>query len=175
MKNVAIVIEQEPRWKKESEIGIKRQEVLLGLYEGIPLTGRDSGYFGALPDKITIFQKPIEILSEGSEERVIALVREVVWHEIGHHFGLSDREISILEKREKRQKYNWYNIGSRVFSAEKSREPASHRRAPALRSSMCSLLTSAREMKARTLSFPSPQNKNRKEALQYLSLALRRQ
>ena len=102
MKNVAIVIEQEPRWKKESEIGIKRQEVLLGLYEGIPLTGRDSGYFGALPDKITIFQKPIEILSEGSEERVIALVREVVWHEIGHHFGLSDREISILEKKRKK-------------------------------------------------------------------------
>lgn len=104
MKNVAIVIEQAPRRKKASETGIKRQEVLLGLYEGIPLTGRDSGYFGVLPDKITIFQKPIETLSEGSEESTAALVREVVWHEIGHHFGLSDKEISILEKKRKNDK-----------------------------------------------------------------------
>ena len=74
---------------------------MLGLYEGIPLTGRDSGYFGVLPDKITIFQKPIEALSGESEKNLTALVREVVWHEIGHHFGLSDREISILEKKRK--------------------------------------------------------------------------
>jgi len=105
MKNVAIVIEQEPRRKKSSEIGIKRHEVLLGLYEGIPLTawGRDFG--GTLPDKITIFQEPIEALSEGSEENVRALVHEVVWHEIGHHFGLSDPELDILEKKRKRKKH----------------------------------------------------------------------
>ncbi|MDP3640098.1 MAG: metallopeptidase family protein [Nanoarchaeota archaeon] len=102
MKNVAIVIEQKPRRKKSSETGIKRHEVLLGLYEGIPLTGRDSGYFGVLPDKITIFQKPIEVLSEGDEESLAALVREVVWHEIGHHFGLSDSELDILEKKRKK-------------------------------------------------------------------------
>lgn len=104
MKNVAIVIEQKPRRKKSSDIGIKRHEVLLGLYEGIPLTGRDSGYFGVLPDKITIFQKPIETLCGGNEEHLTALVREVVWHEIGHHFGLSDSEISILEKKRKKEK-----------------------------------------------------------------------
>ena len=104
MKNVAIVIEQEPRRKNSSEIGIKRREVLLGLYEGIPLTGRDSGYFGVLPDKITIFQEPIEALSEGSEEHTTALVREVVWHEIGHHFGLSDSELYLLEKKRKKKK-----------------------------------------------------------------------
>jgi len=104
MKNVAIVIEQEPRRKNSSEIGIKRREVLLGLYEGIPLTGRDSGYFGVLPDKITIFQEPIESLSEGNEEHAMVLVREVVWHEIGHHFGLSDSELYLLEKKRKKKK-----------------------------------------------------------------------
>ncbi len=96
MKNVAIVIEQEPRQEKLSEIGIKRHEMLLGLYEGIPLIRRSSGYFGVLPDKITMFQKPIEALSGGGEEKVTALVREVVWHEIGHHFGLSDPELHSL-------------------------------------------------------------------------------
>ena len=101
MKNVAIVIEQEPRRKKSSEVGIKRDETLLGLYEGIPLIQRDSGYFGVLPDKITIFQKSIEALSAGGGEETATLVREVVWHEIGHHFGLSDSELDILEKKRK--------------------------------------------------------------------------
>ncbi len=101
MKNVAIVIEQEPRRKKSSEIRIKRQEILLGLYEGIPLIQRSSGYSGVLPDKITIFQKSIEALSARSEGAIAMLVREVVWHEIGHHFGLSDSELNILEKKRK--------------------------------------------------------------------------
>lgn len=104
MENVAIVIEQEPRRKKPSETGVKRHEVLLGLYEGIPLIRRDSGYFGVLPDKITLFQKPIEELSGGDSNKLKKLVAEVVWHEIGHHFGLGDREISILEKKRKREK-----------------------------------------------------------------------
>ncbi len=113
MKNVVIVIEQEPRRppvprlrrarKKLSEVSIKRDETLLGLYEGIPLTGRNSGYFGVLPDKITIFQKSIEVLSKGSEENLAALVREVVWHEIGHHFGLSDPELDALEEKRERE------------------------------------------------------------------------
>ncbi len=102
IKNVAIVIEQEPRRKKSSEIGIKKHEALLGLYEGVPLIQRDSGYFGVLPDKITIFQKSIEALSAGNDEELVTLVREVVWHEIGHHFGLSDSELYILEKKRKR-------------------------------------------------------------------------
>ena len=114
MKNVAIVvdgstqltinpeqgrrIEEESRREASNEIGIKRDEALLGLYEGIPLIQRGSGYFGVLPDKITIFRKPIEALCGESEEKLTALVREVVWHEIGHHFGLSDPELYALEK-----------------------------------------------------------------------------
>lgn len=115
MKNVAIAIEQEPRRKKSihsagsglilsevegsSEVSIKRDETLLGLYEGIPLIQRNSGYFGVLPDKITIFQKSIEMLGARGKEEMVMFVREVVWHEIGHHFGLSDSELDILEKK----------------------------------------------------------------------------
>jgi predicted Zn-dependent protease with MMP-like domain len=59
--------------------------------------------FGVLPDKITIFQKPIEMSSEGGKENLAVLVREVVWHEIGHHFGLSDLKLHLLEKKWKKE------------------------------------------------------------------------
>lgn len=101
MKNVAIVVEQRPRRRRSREVGIRLHETLLGLYEGIPLTLRDSGYAGVLPDKITIFQEPIEELAGESREKLADLVREVVWHEIGHHFGLSDPELH-LKKNERR-------------------------------------------------------------------------
>ncbi len=104
MKNVAIIIEQKPRRKKLREVGIRLHETLLGLYEGIPLIQRDSGYSGVLPDKITIFKEPIEELSGGNPEKLADLVREVVWHEIGHHFGLSDPELRHLEKERKKNK-----------------------------------------------------------------------
>lgn len=105
MKNVAIIIEQKPRRKKLREVGIRLHETLLGLYEGIPLIQRDSGYSGVLPDKITIFKEPIEELAGGNPEKLADLVREVVWHEIGHHFGLSDPELRLLEKERKNNKY----------------------------------------------------------------------
>lgn len=69
LKNVAFVVEDEARREKASEVGIKMNEVLLGLYEGIPKTQRGSGYFGVLPDKITIFQKPIEKLASFDEKK----------------------------------------------------------------------------------------------------------
>lgn len=68
MDNVAFVVEKEARRKKTKEVGIKVNEVLLGLYEGIPKTKRGAGYFGVLPDKITIFQQPIEELAGGNEK-----------------------------------------------------------------------------------------------------------
>ncbi|NOY35859.1 MAG: metallopeptidase family protein [bacterium] len=97
--NAAFVVEDETRRKKIGEISIKRNEVLVGLYEGIPKIKRDDGYFGVLPDKITIFRKPIEGLSGGNEEKLKDLVNETVWHEVGHHLGLDDEEIKILERK----------------------------------------------------------------------------
>ena len=101
MENVAVVVEKEARRKKAGEVGIRDGEVLLGLYEGVPKTKRGANYFGILPDKITIFQKPLEALSHGDPKKIQNLVCGVVWHEVGHHLGFSEKEIRALEKKRK--------------------------------------------------------------------------
>lgn len=70
---------------------------LLGLYHGIPLPAR-SHYSGVLPDKITIYRRPLERRARSLEE-LPTLVRHVVWHEVGHHFGFSDRALYRLERQ----------------------------------------------------------------------------
>ncbi|MBU0647501.1 metallopeptidase family protein [Patescibacteria group bacterium] len=102
MDNVAFVVEKEARRKKTKEVGIKVNEVLLGLYEGIPKTKRGAGYFGVLPDKITIFQQPIEELAGGNEKKLERLINEVVWHEVGHHLGFDEKEIRALEIKKRK-------------------------------------------------------------------------
>jgi predicted Zn-dependent protease with MMP-like domain len=69
---------------------------LLGLYQGVPYGGRGPWYGNVLPDRILIFQKPIEALARTSAE-IRKLVRRVVIHEVGHYFGLSDDELHGLE------------------------------------------------------------------------------
>ena len=101
MENVAVVVEKEARRRKAEEAGIVAGEVLLGLYEGVPKTKRGAGYFGVPPDKITIFQKPMEELGNKNSKEIQKLVREVVWHEVGHHLGFSEREIRVLERRKR--------------------------------------------------------------------------
>ena len=88
MSNVEIVLEDKP----------PAGEPLLGLYEGIPLTKRSSGYAGALPDKITIYREPLLRLSSGDPERLRAEVRRVVLHEIAHHFGISDERLLEIDR-----------------------------------------------------------------------------
>ena len=103
MENVAFVVEREVRRKRAGEIGIKMHEVLLGLYEGIPKTERTRGYFGVPPDKITIFQKPLEQLAGGDPAKLKRLVRDTVWHEVGHHLGLDETELRAIETRKGRR------------------------------------------------------------------------
>lgn len=86
MSNVAIVVEDEPPPGRR----------LLGLYEGIPLTRRTSGYSGVLPDRITIFRRPLERGYGHDPELLRAQVRRVVVHEIAHHFGISDERLLEL-------------------------------------------------------------------------------
>lgn len=69
---------------------------LLGVYQGVPFNRRGSWYGNVLPDRILIFQKPIERQCRNPEQ-VKALVRKVVIHEVGHYFGLSDAELARLE------------------------------------------------------------------------------
>jgi len=76
-------------------------ETLFGLYEGVPRAERGSGYFGVLPDKITIFKQPLEEQSAGDERRLEQLLRDVVLHEIGHHLGFDNEELGAIERRRK--------------------------------------------------------------------------
>src|SRR5437773_1982770 len=88
MKNVGFVIEDLPTEQQRQKLHLYKGQTLYGLYEGIPLTQRNAGYNLVLPDKITIFKKPLEAssftLGELSER-----VKYTVWHEVAHHFGLS--------------------------------------------------------------------------------------
>jgi predicted Zn-dependent protease with MMP-like domain len=93
MMNIAFFVEPKVREVKASEVHIKRGELLLGLYEGVSLAQRGVGYSGALPDKITIFQEPIELLAEGNPEKLKDLVFDVVRHEVGHHLGFNEPDI----------------------------------------------------------------------------------
>ncbi len=95
MQNVELVIEDWPTREQLRRAGLPRGGMLLGLYEGVPLTDRTSRYGLTLPDKITIFQKPIEACCR-TEGDVRHKVRQVVLHELGHHFGISDERLREL-------------------------------------------------------------------------------
>jgi len=97
MDDVAIIVEKKLMRKQENLNNIKSQN-LLGLYEGVPQNAWGRGLSMRLPDKITIFQEPIEKAVKSKKE-VYQLVKEVVWHEIGHHFGFDEKEIRALEKK----------------------------------------------------------------------------
>ena len=86
--NVVVVVERWPSPEQIAENGLESRYQLLGLYEGIDLTRRGGYYNLALPDKITIFQGPLEAMCATREE-LAAEVEKTVKHEIDHHFGLS--------------------------------------------------------------------------------------
>ena len=98
LNNVAIVIENEPTLAQKKKLNIGRDWALLGLYEGIPQVVRETNYSAVLPDKITIFQKPIEE-EASNEEDIKEIVKNTVWHEIAHHFGMSEARVRQAEKR----------------------------------------------------------------------------
>ena len=97
LENVDVVVEERPTSGQVKEAGLKRDETLLGLYQGVPLTRRGAHYGMVVPDKITIFQKPIEAMCRHDSE-IVAEVQRVVRHEIAHHFGIGDARLKQLEK-----------------------------------------------------------------------------
>ena len=99
LDNVDVVLADQPTSAQLAESGLERDETLLGLYEGVPLTERGRSYGMVLPDKITIFQKPIEAEC-GYDAKIVTEIRKVVRHEIAHHFGISDARLEQLEKDE---------------------------------------------------------------------------
>ena len=97
MKNVAVVVEDEPSPDLLEEMEMDPGDTLFGLYHGTPLTERDSTYGNSLPDRISIYQGPIEEACEDDED-IRHCVAETVIHEFGHYFGLSEEEIEDIER-----------------------------------------------------------------------------
>jgi predicted Zn-dependent protease with MMP-like domain len=98
MRNLAIVVEDEPPPDLLAELDIEPPDTLLGLYQGTPLTERSWDYGNALPDRILIFQGPHEREAEDEDELIVA-IGETLIHEIGHYFGLSEDEIEEIEEK----------------------------------------------------------------------------
>jgi len=98
MKNLALVVEEQPTPDLLEEMEIEPPDSLYGLYQGIPLPERSWSHGNHLPDKITLFQRPIEDDCE-DEDEIRAMIGETLIHEVGHYFGLSEDEIEAIEER----------------------------------------------------------------------------
>jgi predicted Zn-dependent protease with MMP-like domain len=96
LDNVDICIQDWPDRQQLKSVGLQDKYDLLGLYEGTPMTERDQGYNLVLPDKISIFQKPLEAQCSSDRELKEEIVRTVK-HEIAHYFGLDDERLEQIE------------------------------------------------------------------------------
>ena len=94
LDNVDITVESVPTQAQLAQQGIPEDGLLLGLYEGVPITARQN-YGFVLPDKITIFQESIEMACSTPEE-IVREVRDTVVHEVAHHFGIDDDALHAL-------------------------------------------------------------------------------
>jgi predicted Zn-dependent protease with MMP-like domain len=102
IKNVALLVEDEPSEAVRKHEGLRKNETLLGYYRGIPLSARGE-YYGVgmtMPDTITLYQLPIERAAEEDGRDVSDVVTETIWHEFAHHFGMSEHV--VREKEAKR-------------------------------------------------------------------------
>ena len=96
LENVDVVVADWPAHHDLARLGLRNRYELLGLYQGVPLTARGGHYGLVPPDKITIFQGPIEAKCR-SDARIMTEIARVVRHEIAHHFGIGDGRLMELE------------------------------------------------------------------------------
>jgi predicted Zn-dependent protease with MMP-like domain len=99
LENIDIVVEDYPTPAQLNRLGLREGETLLGLYEGVPQTRRGGHYGLVPPDKITIFQRPIEARCRYGGS-ISAEIQRVVKHEIAHHFGISDARLKQIEQEQ---------------------------------------------------------------------------
>lgn len=97
IKNVAVVIEEDLPTKDRQKLGLAVDEDLLGLYEGIPQTERDTHYSLVLPDKITIFKQPILRQAKTTKD-IRHQVYQTLWHELAHHLGYDEEAVAKKEE-----------------------------------------------------------------------------
>ena len=102
IKNISIEVEDSPSPEVLQDMGIERG-TLFGLYQGVPLPAREWNYGNVLPDRIVIYQRPIEQAAQSPEE-IEEVVLETVIHEIGHYFGFNDDELYSIEDEKARRK-----------------------------------------------------------------------
>jgi predicted Zn-dependent protease with MMP-like domain len=98
MKNIAIIVEDEPSDELLEEMEIEPPDSLYGLYQGTPLPERTAAWGNTLPDCVTLFQRPIEEDCDDDDD-VRMVIGETLIHEVGHYFGLSEEEIEEIEER----------------------------------------------------------------------------
>lgn len=96
VKNVGIVMADEPTPEQRVKLELRNDQTLFGLYEGIPLTQRGAGYSGVLPDKITLFKIPLSMHAHSYAD-FEKEVHHTLWHELAHHFGLNHSHIADRE------------------------------------------------------------------------------
>jgi predicted Zn-dependent protease with MMP-like domain len=96
MKNIAVVVEDAPSPELLAEMEIEEGDSLYGLFQGTPLTERGWTDGSRMPDRISIYQRPIEEDAEDQEDMLVIVVETVI-HEFGHYFGLSEEEIEAIE------------------------------------------------------------------------------
>lgn len=103
VRNCAVLVEDEPGAELLDEMGIPNGDTLLGLYRGTPLAerGADYGLAGELPDTVTLYRLPILDEAQdsgGGEDQIRRVIRETVWHEVAHHFGLDEDAVMGMEE-----------------------------------------------------------------------------
>ena len=103
LENVDVLVEDWPSRSQVNRLRLRHASQLLGLYEGVPQTIRGQAYNLVLPDKITIFQKPIEAQCH-SDKEVELEIGNVIRHEIAHHFGIDDHTLREIEGRKRGRK-----------------------------------------------------------------------
>ena len=98
MRNVAVIVEDHPSPHILEELEVAPGDTLFGLYQGTPLPERSWGPGNVLPDRISIYQQPIEEAC-ADEEEIRDCVAETVIHEFGHYFGMSEEQIEEIEEK----------------------------------------------------------------------------
>jgi predicted Zn-dependent protease with MMP-like domain len=102
LKNISIEVEAEPDPEVLDDLGIE-DGTLFGLYQGVPLTEREWNYGNVLPDRISIYQGPIEREARSAEE-IKEIVLDTVMHEVGHYFGFDDETLYRIEDEKAKRK-----------------------------------------------------------------------
>lgn len=99
LKNISVEVEDRPSRELLEDMGIE-SGTLFGLYQGVPLTQREWNYGNVLPDRIVIYQRPIESAAASPGE-IEEIVLDTVMHEVGHYFGFSDKELYDMEDKKR--------------------------------------------------------------------------